>query len=129
MFREIIMLEERGFILFSRWTTYTIIFVPTNESVSILATEFPQLHLRLHPPIPVIKLIYVHQGRDLRSSRAIYPVIRNLARGEISGEYTRDELFSTTSIFKSSSSSHARSLAVWLFGKNRIERGKNLAAA
>lgn len=52
----------------------------TNESVSILATEFPQLHLRLHPPILVIKLISLHQGRDLRSSHAIYPVIRNLAR-------------------------------------------------
>lgn len=52
----------------------------TNESVSILATEFPQLHLRLHLPILVIKLISLHQGRDLRSSHAIYPVIRNLAR-------------------------------------------------
>lgn len=120
---------EEGFTLLWRRTWFVSPCAFTNESVSILATEFPQLHLRLHPPILVIKLISLHQGRDLRSSHAIYSVIRNLARGEISSECTRDELFSATSIFKSSPLfSLSFSFRVWLFGKNRIERGENPGA-
>lgn len=51
----------------------------------------------------VIKLISARQGGIQRTRHAIYLLIRNLARGEISDERAPDELFSASSIFKSSS--------------------------